>query len=184
MLRPITAAALLCLIFGCSGGPDPDAEAECAHVIERYSKLYIEKFGDHKNRAFDEIVEMGHIHKSHATEGSCRTVLGLAELIERDRGLLPPTESLESLQPNAQPARAKHILGAVICVLGTIVSLVAGIWFLVVAFSESVLWGLGILFLPMANVVFAAMHWEKAKPAFLAHMAGVVIVIFGILLML
>ncbi len=63
-------------------------------------------------------------------------------------------------------------------VLG-LVALVTSIWLLVVAFRQSVLWGLASLFIPFASVVFAIKYWGAAKKPFLASfvsgtLAGIV----------
>lgn len=63
-------------------------------------------------------------------------------------------------------------------ILGGIVMLVGGIMFLIAAFSESVLWGLGCLFIPFVSLFFLIMHWSEAKKGFLIQLAGVAI--FGI----
>ena len=50
--------------------------------------------------------------------------------------------------------------------LAAIVSLVAGIWLLVLAFRKRVWWGLAVLFIPMANIVFMIMEWAEARRPF------------------
>ena len=50
--------------------------------------------------------------------------------------------------------------------LVAIVSLVAGIWLLVLAFRKRVWWGLAVLFIPMANIVFMIMEWAEARRPF------------------
>ena len=61
--------------------------------------------------------------------------------------------------------------------VGGLILLVGGIWLLVLAFKESVLWGLGSLFIPFVAIIFAATHWEVAKNPFLLYLLGVVLVI-------
>jgi hypothetical protein len=61
----------------------------------------------------------------------------------------------------------------------SIISLIAWIWLLVVAFKEHVMWGLGVFFLsPILAIVFAIMHWQEAKKPFLIYIITTVLV-FG-----
>jgi hypothetical protein len=66
---------------------------------------------------------------------------------------------------------------AILAILGIILALVGGIWFLVVAFSESVLWGLGVLIVPLVGLVFLAMHAEKSWKPFALYAVGIVMII-------
>jgi len=68
----------------------------------------------------------------------------------------------------------------VCAVIGCLLSAVGGIMFLVVAFRESVLWGVAILFIPFANLVFLVKYWEAAKKAFLIQVLGMLIFFAGI----
>lgn len=78
---------------------------------------------------------------------------------------------------------AMEILGMILVVVGFIVSVVGGIWFLVVAFQESVFWGLGCLLLPFVTLIFLIQHWDKAGRPFLIQLAGVVPFIVGQIMM-
>jgi hypothetical protein len=62
-------------------------------------------------------------------------------------------------------------------IVGGILSIVGGIWLLVVAFKESVWWGLGSFFIPFVGLVFAIMHWQVAKKPFLISLAGAVLLV-------
>jgi hypothetical protein len=57
-------------------------------------------------------------------------------------------------------------------ILGMILAVVGGIWLLVVAFQESVWWGLGSLLLPFVSLIFVIMHWQVSKKPFLISLAG------------
>ena len=70
-------------------------------------------------------------------------------------------------------------LGMILNVVGAVVALAGGIWLLVVAFKESILWGIGCLLVPCVGLVFAIMHWEKAKKPFLIELAGVALASIG-----
>lgn len=72
----------------------------------------------------------------------------------------------------------KVLITIVLCV-GSLVTLVGSIMFLVVAFRQSVLWGLAVLFLPFANIVFLIKYWYEAKKAFLIQLAGIGVSISG-----
>jgi hypothetical protein len=67
--------------------------------------------------------------------------------------------------------------------LGSVVALVGAIWLLVVAFKESVWWGLGSIFIPFVSLVFVIMHWQVSKKPFLIQVAGVVLCVVGALAM-
>jgi len=73
-------------------------------------------------------------------------------------------------------------IGMLLMVVGYIISLVGGIWLLVKAFQESVLWGLGCLFVPFVSLIFVIMHWPKAGKPFLISLGGMVLVFIGIAL--
>lgn len=75
-----------------------------------------------------------------------------------------------------------EIIGLILLVIGCVISAVAGIWFLVVAFRESVLWGLGCLFIPFASLIFLIMHWSEAKRPFLWSLLAIVPIAIGMLL--
>ncbi|MDB6025257.1 MAG: hypothetical protein JWM68_1480 [Verrucomicrobiales bacterium] len=68
--------------------------------------------------------------------------------------------------------------------IGGIVILVGTIMFLIAAFSESILWGLGSIFVPFVALVFLCMHWDVAKRPFLIKLAGLAVVAVGVVLMM
>ena len=76
-----------------------------------------------------------------------------------------------------------EILGLTLSVIGAIVSLIGGIWFLVVAFRQSVWWGLGCLFIPFVSLVFLIMHWRDAAKPFFVSLLGTVLIIVVALMM-
>jgi hypothetical protein len=63
---------------------------------------------------------------------------------------------------------ALFYLGALLCVVG-------GLWLLVVAFTESILWGLASLFIPFVILIFALTHWERSQKPFLIYLAGAIL---------
>ena len=59
--------------------------------------------------------------------------------------------------------------------LGLLALVIGGVWALVQAFRESILWGLGcILFSPVA-LVFLVLHWAEAKRPFFLQLAGLIL---------
>ena len=74
-------------------------------------------------------------------------------------------------------------LGMIIWGIGGIVCLIGGIWFLVVAFRETIWWGLGCLFIPIVALVFLIMHWgDAAKPFFVSLLGVVIMVVVAVLI--
>lgn len=57
------------------------------------------------------------------------------------------------------------VLGAIICIVGTIM-------FLVEAFRMSIWWGLGCLFLGPVGFVFLILHWAEARRGFVVSLVG------------
>ena len=47
-----------------------------------------------------------------------------------------------------------------------------GIGFLLAAFQESLLWGLGCLLLSPVSLIFLILHWDEAGKPFLLQLAG------------
>ncbi len=65
------------------------------------------------------------------------------------------------------------LLGLLFPLLG-LVSLVAYIWLVVVAFKRSVGWGIGVLLLsPISAIVFAVKYWQESKKPFLIYIGSV-----------
>lgn len=56
--------------------------------------------------------------------------------------------------------------------VGVILVVFGGVWMLIRAFSESVLWGLGCLFLPLVSLIFLILHWRQAKDPFFLQLLG------------
>ncbi|MBI2919832.1 MAG: hypothetical protein HYY18_01970 [Planctomycetes bacterium] len=64
-------------------------------------------------------------------------------------------------------------------IIGLVIMLVGGIWLLIEAFKESVLWGLGCLFIPIVSLIFVILHWDKAGKPFLIQVVGAVLFAIG-----
>jgi hypothetical protein len=71
------------------------------------------------------------------------------------------------------------MIGMVVMFVGVAIAVIGGIWLLVVAFQESVGWGIACLLIPFVSLVFVIMHWDKAKKPFLVNLLGAAIIIVG-----
>lgn len=63
----------------------------------------------------------------------------------------------------------------ILMILGIVLMTVGGIWLLVIAFKQSVTWGLVVFFIPFAWLVFAIKYWQVAKTSFIVSLVGVVV---------
>ena len=65
--------------------------------------------------------------------------------------------------------------------LGFLLSMVGGIWGLVQAFQEDIVWGLLYFFVPFAGYVFYAKKWGnlKIRKTFLIQCAGLFMLLLG-----
>ncbi len=75
-------------------------------------------------------------------------------------------------------------VAGVLMAIGGIIMLVGGIMFLIVAFKESVLWGLGSMFVPFVSLVFLIKFWGQAKKPFFIQLAGLPFYLIGWVMML
>lgn len=64
---------------------------------------------------------------------------------------------------------------------GFLVNAVCGVMIIVKAFRVSTGWGLAVMFLPFASLVFIINHWSDTKNAFLGGLAGMVLVVMGVI---
>jgi hypothetical protein len=74
------------------------------------------------------------------------------------------------------------IFGLVLTVGGVASMLVGGLMVLIAAFKESVLWGVGYIFVPLVGLVFVILHWDKAGQGFLISLAGAGAMLLGTVL--
>jgi hypothetical protein len=70
-------------------------------------------------------------------------------------------------------------MGVALLGLGWLLMVVGGLWGLVLAFKQSLMWGLLYIFVPLANVVFLIKHWAITRNAFFLVVSGVVLVVIG-----
>lgn len=74
-------------------------------------------------------------------------------------------------------------IGVIAMWAGLLLLLVGGLFFLIAAFRESLLWGLGVLFLPIVPLIFLIVHWQRAKGPFFLQLYGVGFVLLAVLAM-
>ncbi|MEQ9497006.1 MAG: hypothetical protein RIT81_09105 [Deltaproteobacteria bacterium] len=136
----------------------------CAEIVREYEVLYADRFTDHKHRDFDRILEKA---RPYMEEGnpSCRTLQGIHDAILTDRGQAPKRNPLDQLS-------AGRIGLLVIGFLFMLVAMGAQLWLYVLAFQESVLWGIGSIMVPFVSLVFAIMFWDVTKKPFLISLGS------------
>ena len=67
-------------------------------------------------------------------------------------------------------------------ILGLIVFVIGGLWLLVVAFQQNVLWGIASILIPILPLMFLCLHWQAGKKPFQLQIVGLALVIIGTLL--
>jgi hypothetical protein len=70
-------------------------------------------------------------------------------------------------------------LAGILVGIGYLAAMIGGIWIIVIAFQDSVLWGLGSLLIPLVALVFVIQHWEETKKPFLIEIGGIVLAVAG-----
>lgn len=75
-----------------------------------------------------------------------------------------------------------EILALILLVAGIVISVIGGIWFLVVAFCESIFWGLGCLIIPFVSLIFLLLHWREAAKPFIVSLIGSALIVAAELL--
>jgi hypothetical protein len=73
----------------------------------------------------------------------------------------------------ALPAGVNFALVIILLGLAVLVALAGSIWLIVLAFQRRVLWGLAVLFIPLANLVFTVIDWPNAKRPFLLSLLSI-----------
>lgn len=69
------------------------------------------------------------------------------------------------------------LIASLLAIVGLVLLLVGGIAFIIAAFRESILWGLGVLFLPFVSLIFLVLNWSRAKQPFFLQLYGVAFLI-------
>ncbi len=73
-------------------------------------------------------------------------------------------------------------MSTIIFLIGILFLLIGGISYLIAAFKTSILWGLGVLFIPFISLFYLIIHWQSAKKPFLTQILGIALVIGSALL--
>lgn len=76
-----------------------------------------------------------------------------------------------------------EILGMVMLGIGAIIGLIFGIQLLIIAFQQSILWGLGYLLIPFVSLIFIVIHWDKARTPFLRCLLSIPLYVIGFMLL-
>ena len=66
-------------------------------------------------------------------------------------------------------------MAIVLLVLGLILLCIGAILFVADAFQESVAWGVCVLLVPLANLVFLFARWQRAKRGFIVQVCGLIV---------
>ncbi|WP_420598124.1 hypothetical protein [Neptuniibacter sp.] len=64
----------------------------------------------------------------------------------------------------------------VLSIFGLIIFIVGGLSLLIAAFKTNILWGIGIIVIAPAALVFTVLHWGVAKNPFLLQLLGFAII--------
>jgi hypothetical protein len=70
-------------------------------------------------------------------------------------------------------------MGPFLVVVGVIVALIGAVKIIVAAFSESAVWGIGSILLPIVALIFVFTHWEDGKSGLFWSVAGTVMMYAG-----
>lgn len=68
-------------------------------------------------------------------------------------------------------------------VIGFIILWFYGIQLIIIAFRESIAWGLMYLFVPFANLYYVISRWDKCKSPFLKSLLALPFIILGFYLL-
>ena len=63
--------------------------------------------------------------------------------------------------------------------LGCAIIIIGAIGFLIAAFRNSILWGLGFLLFSPISIVFLILYWQQAKNPFFLQLIGLGVVFLG-----
>jgi hypothetical protein len=71
-------------------------------------------------------------------------------------------------------------IGALALWGGLLLAFVGWLFFIVAAFRASILWGLGVLFVPVVWLVFLVLEWQHAKRPAGWFLWGIVLIVLGV----
>ena len=73
-------------------------------------------------------------------------------------------------------------VGFVLLIIGMIIAFIYSIRLIIIAFQESVLWGLLYLFFPFANLYFLITRWAECRGPFLKGLLSIPFILVGAIL--
>ncbi len=73
-------------------------------------------------------------------------------------------------------------LWLIMILMGVCFLLIGGLLFLVVAFRESIWWGLACIFIPVVQLFFLIVHWQNARKPFFIQLLGLALIIAAAIL--
>ena len=76
-----------------------------------------------------------------------------------------------------------NALGGLAMAAGLIMILLGAVMFIVAAFQESILWGIGVLVFPVLQLVFLVVNWSRAKGPFFMQLYGIAFVLIAVFLL-
>lgn len=177
--RPLLLLAMIVAAVGCGrGNLDPAAEAECAEAVQLYSKLYVDKWGDHSDPAFQQVASVARAHAEHAVApGECHKLLGLAEMIRTGGGTGTAAAAIPRTTWRSGPVK---IVGGTIAILAFLVSFAMGLWLISIMLRENILWLVAYVLFPASGILFVVQHWDDTKKPFLIQLGGTAILALGL----
>lgn len=78
-----------------------------------------------------------------------------------------------------------EIIGYALLLVGVLVSIAGGVWWLVEMFKTNIWWGLGGLFCGgIVQLIWLVMFWKRGWPPLVASFGGIVPILIGSLVLL
>lgn len=71
------------------------------------------------------------------------------------------------------------LIGTLIIIAGMLISVVYSVQILIIAFKESIIWGLAVIFIPFVNLLFLILFWDKCKSPFLKSLIAIPFLLVG-----
>jgi hypothetical protein len=63
-------------------------------------------------------------------------------------------------------------MATALVIIGVIGMVIGGIGMLMAGFQEGMLWGIGMLLIPLVSLIFVLTHWQDAKKPFVVQVVG------------
>jgi len=58
-----------------------------------------------------------------------------------------------------------------------VIVIISSLWLTIVGFKKHILWGIGMIFVPLVALVFTAMNWSEAKKPFLTYLISSILLV-------